>query len=76
MRRRWAARLFVCLNKPVNVNPCYGCFPLASSLYKHQIRQITIKHYDLITLLYKITRIKHYQLSDIIYSFYESIRMI
>lgn len=75
-RRRWAARLLACLNKPVNVNPCSGCFPLTSSVYRHQIRQIIIKHYDLITLQYKIMRIKHYQLSDIIYSFYESIIMI
>lgn len=33
--------------------------PLANSVYKHQICQIIIKRYDMITFLYKITRIKH-----------------
>lgn len=62
--------------RPVDVNPCAACCPLTSSVYKHQICQIIIKRYDLITFLYKITRIKHYLLSDIIFSFYESIIMI
>lgn len=56
----------------INVKPLIPS-PVVSAVYKIQICQITVKHYDLITFLYKIMRIKYYPLSGIIATFYESI---
>lgn len=45
-------------------------------IYKNQIYQITMKHYDLIAFLYRIMGIEYYPRCDIIATFYESIIMI